>query len=61
MNKLRLRMAFVCGVVFATPAFAQLTTVGPDTPGVKEYEQNLVFVAPSGPDFNFYLPKWSGV
>jgi hypothetical protein len=37
MTKLRiLTVAFVFGLVFATPAVAQLTTIGPSTPGVTE-------------------------
>jgi len=37
MDKLRtIPLAFVCGLL-ATPAFAQLTTIGPDTAGVEEF------------------------
>lgn len=46
MDKSRvLPLAFVC-VLFCTSAFAQLTTIGPNTPGVTEFDVTLVQKGP---------------
>ena len=47
MDKLRsLPVVFVCGLL-ATPAFAQLTTIGPNTPGVSEFNVTMVQKGPA--------------
>src|SRR5690348_9180023 len=57
MDKKRsLSMAFLCGLISA-PAFAQLTTIGPSTPGVEEFQMTLVPTS----TLNFFLPKFTPV
>lgn len=46
MDKRILPLAFVCGLL-STPAFAQLTTIGPNTPGVSEFDVTMVQKGPA--------------
>lgn len=58
MDKLRiLPVAFVCGFL-STPAFPQLTTIGPNTPGVTE---SLLTLNESPPDSGIYLPVFTPI
>jgi hypothetical protein len=56
-DKLRiLPLVFVCGLL-PSPAFAQLTTIGPGTPGVTEYQMGLAETA----DPNFFTPTFTPI
>lgn len=60
MDKLRaLRWVFVCGLL-STPAVAQLTTIGPDTPGVTESVITLQQTSVVD-GFPFYSPVFTKV
>jgi PEP-CTERM motif len=61
MDKLRvLPVVFVCGLL-STPAFAQLTTIGPKTPGVTESIMTLEQTSVTSYGAPFYSPIFTKV
>ena len=61
MDKLRiLPLVFVCGLL-PPPAFAQLTTIGPGTPGVTESVMTLTQTGVSADGFPFFSPVFTPI